>query len=161
MMTLKLYQAMRGTNMTKESPLRALLVQLNQEFALSEEFKVKVLDLIQKLEGFDLRQEQLEALSLKVRETYQRQMLVESYRGESQKSLEKIQNSITAFSSALNNINEKLNQAESALENLVQPKSSAMIPVEQNQRRDNFLNKERAKAFVAFATINSKNSRIN
>ena len=147
--------------MTKENPLRALLVQLNQEFALSEEFKVKVLDLIQKLEGFDLRQEQLEALSLKVRETYQRQMLVESYRGESQKSLEKIQNSITAFSSALNNINEKLNQAELALENLVQPKSTAIIPVDQNQRRDSFLNKERAKAFVAFATINSKNSRIN
>jgi len=145
--------------MTKEHPLRALLIQLDQEFALSEEFKVKVLNLIQKLEGFDLRQEQLEALSIKVRETYQRQSLVESYRGESQKSLDKIQNSISAFSSTVNNINQKLNQAETALENLLQPKSTGIVPVE--QKRDIFLSKERAKALVAFATINSKNSRIN
>ena len=143
--------------MTKEHPLRALLVQLNREYALSEEFKLKVLDMIQRLEGFDLRQEQLEALSVKVRETYERQSLVESYRGESRKSLEKIQNSISAFSSALNNINEKLNQAESALEGLLQPKPTT--PGDQN--RDLFLSKERAKALVAFATINSKNSRIN
>ena len=56
--------------MTKENPLRTLLARLNQEYALSEEFKLKVLDLIHKLEGFDLRPEQLEALSIKVRETY-------------------------------------------------------------------------------------------
>ena len=145
--------------MTKEHPLRALLIQLDQEFVLSEEFKLKVLDLIQKLEGFDLRQEQLAALSIKVRETYQRQSLVESYRGESQKSLEKIQNSISAFSSTVYNINEKLNQAETALENLLQPKSTGIVPVEPT--RDIFLSKERAKALVAFATLNSKNSRIN
>jgi septation ring formation regulator EzrA len=145
--------------MTKEHPLRILLAQLNQEYALSEEFKLKVLDLIQKLEGLDLRQEQLEALSIKVRESYQRQSLVESYRGESLKSLEKIQNSISAFSSALNNINEKLNQAETALESLLQPKSTSIVPV--GQKQDIFLSKERAKALVAFATINSKNSRIN
>jgi septation ring formation regulator EzrA len=145
--------------MTKEHPLRALLVQLDREYALSEEFKLKVLDVIQRLEGFDLRQEQLEALCIKIRETYERQSLVESCRGESRKSLEKIQNSISAFSSALNNINEKLNQAESALEGLLQPKPTTIAPVDQN--RDLFFNKERAKALVAFATINSKNSRIN
>jgi septation ring formation regulator EzrA len=145
--------------MTKENPLRTLLTRLNQEYALSEEFKLKVRDLIHKLEGFDLRQEQLDALAMKVRETYQRQSLVESYRGESRKSVDRIQSSISAFSSALSNINEKLNQAETALESLLQPKSAATVPEE--QKRDTVLNKERAKALVAFATINSKNSRIH
>jgi len=145
--------------MTKQNPLRALLSRLNEQYALSEEFKLKVMDLIERLEGFDLRQEQLETLSNKVRETYQRQSLVESSREESQRSVEKIQNSISAFSTALNNINEKLNQAETALENLLQPKPTGIAPLE--SKRDVLLNKERAKALVAFATINSKNSRVH
>jgi septal ring factor EnvC (AmiA/AmiB activator) len=145
--------------MAKDNPLRALLNQLNEQYTLSEEFKLRVMDLIERLEGFDLRQEQLEALSAKVRETYQRQSLVESSRVESQRSIEKIQNSVAAFSTALNNISEKLNQAETALEKLLQAKPTAIAPLEQKQ--DSLLSKERAKALVAFATINSKNSRIH
>jgi hypothetical protein len=148
--------------MTKQNPLRALLSQLNEQYSLSEEFKLKVTDLIEKLEGLDLRQEQLEALSNKVRETYRRQHLLESSRAGSQRSVEKIQNSIAAFSSTLNNINEKLNQAEVALGSLLQTKPTNIVPeISAQEKRDALLNKERAKALVAFATMNSKNSRIN
>jgi septal ring factor EnvC (AmiA/AmiB activator) len=147
----------------KEKPLRTLLNQLNSEYSLSEQFKTKVLALIEKLEGFNLPQEQLDALAAKIRETYKRQNLVESHRKESQKSLERIHDSIVTFSSALNNINQKLNQAETALEGVLHSKSASppasTPPVD--AKRESFLSQQRAKALVAFATINSKNSRIH
>lgn len=144
--------------MTKEKPLRALLDQLNTEYDLSDEFKTKVTDLIAGLEGFDLRPEQLETLMVKVRETYERQVLVESCRKESRKSLEKLQSSVKAYSSALDNINQKLNQAEAALEILLNNRPPDILPLE--QKKDTLLSKEKAKALAAFANINSKNSRV-
>ena len=144
--------------MTKEKPLRALLDQLNTEYDLSDEFKAKVTDLIAGLEGFDLRPEQLETLMVKVRETYERQVLVESCRKESRKSLEKLQSSVKAYSSALDNINQKLNQAEAALEILLNNRPPDILPLE--QKKDTLLSKEKAKALAAFANINSKNSRV-
>jgi len=58
--------------MSKESPLSALLAQLNREYSLSEEFKNRVTNLIERLEGLDLPEDQLQTLLGKVRETYER-----------------------------------------------------------------------------------------
>ena len=144
--------------MTKEKPLRALLDQLNTEYSLSDEFKIKVSDLIARLEETDLPEERLQILALKVRETYQRQALVESYRKESRKSLEKLQSSVTACLSELDTINQKLNQAEAALEILLNTRPTATVPLE--EKKDTLVSKEKAKALAAFANINSKNSRV-
>ena len=144
--------------MTKEKPLRALLDQLNTEYSLSDEFKIKVSDLIARLEETDLPEERLQILALKVRETYQRQALVESYRKESRKSLEKLQSSVTAYLSELDTINQKLNQAEAALEILLNTRPTATVPLE--EKKDTLASKEKAKALAAFANINSKNSRV-
>jgi septation ring formation regulator EzrA len=145
--------------MPRENPLRTLLGQLNQEYSLSEEFKTRVGQLIDRLEGLNLPPEQVEILLGKVRDTYERQALVESCREESRKSLDKIQGAITAYSNALNSINQRLSQAEAALENLLNSHTpqgqvrgeKAVVPFD----------KEKAKALAAFANINSKNSRIN
>ena len=145
-------------NMNKE-PLWALVDQLNREYDLSDEFKIKVLDLIARLEGFHLQPEQLEVLELKVRETYERQALVESCRKESQKSLEKLQSSVIAYSSALDSINLKLNDAEAALEILLNSKPADILPLE--EKKDTCVTIEKAKALAAFANINSKNSRVH
>ena len=144
--------------MTKEKPLRALLDQLNTEYSLSDEFKIKVSDLIARLEETDLPEERLQILALKVRETYQRQALVESYRKESRKSLEKLQSSVTSYLSELDTINQKLNQAEAALEILLNTRPTATVPLE--EKKDTLVSKEKAKALAAFANINSKNSRV-
>jgi septation ring formation regulator EzrA len=151
--------------MSKESPLSVLLGQLNREFSLSEEFKNRVTQLIERLEGLNLPAEQVQALLGKVRETYERQVLVESCREESRKSLDRIQGAIQSYSNALNNINERLGQAEAALENLLNskpaPRPALSRPSEEKAILPFDREKEKAKALAAFASISSKNSRIN
>ncbi len=145
--------------MSKESPLRALLGQLNQEYNLSEEFKTRVGHLIDRLDGLNLPVDQVNTLLGKVRETYERQVLVESCREESRKSLDRIQSTIQAYSSALNNVNQRLDQAEAALESLL-----SSNPAQQPARGEKAVvpfDKEKAKALAAFASINTKNSRVN
>jgi uncharacterized protein YukE len=145
--------------MPKENPLRDLLGQLNQEFSLSEEFKTRVGRLIDRLDGLQLPQEQLETLMAKVRDTYERQALVEACREESHKSFDRIQSAITAYSNALNNIDRRLRQAETTLENL-----SSANSLSQRAREEKavvLFDKEKARALAAFASMNSKNSRIN
>jgi DNA repair exonuclease SbcCD ATPase subunit len=145
--------------MKKESTLWTLIYQLNAEYKLSDEFKSKISHLINRLEGFDLLPDQIEVLADKVKDTYDRQVLVESCRDESRKALQRIQTSINAYSAALNNINERLTQAETALKNLLNSKpggthsngEKGIAPSE----------KERAKALAAFASIDSKNSKVN
>ena len=144
--------------MTKEKPLWALLNQLNTEYNLSDEFKKKVLHLVARLEGFDLQQEHLEPLALKLRETCERQVLVESCRKESQKSVEKLQGRIMAYLTALDHINQKLSQAETALGLLLSTRSTGLVALE--DKKETLVSKEKAKALAAFANINSKNSRV-
>jgi septation ring formation regulator EzrA len=149
--------------MSKESPLSTLLGQLNREYSLSEEFKNRVTQLIERLEGLNLPADQVQTLVGKVRETYERQVLVESCREESRKSLERIQGAIQSYSNALNNINQRLDQAEAALENLLSskptPHPALAGPAEEKSIRP--FDKEKAKALAAFASISSKNSRVN
>ncbi len=144
--------------MSKDSPLLLLLGQLNQEYNLSEEFKARVGGLIERLDGLNLPPEQIQILLGKVRETYERQALVESCREESKKSMGRIQSTIQAYSTALNSINQRLDQAEAALENLL---SSGPSSPKQPNKPASSIARERAKALAAFATINSKNSRVN
>jgi septation ring formation regulator EzrA len=149
--------------MSKESPLSSLLGQLNKEYSLSEEFKNRVTHLIERLEGLNLPADQVQTLLGKVRETYERQVLVESCREESRKSLERIQGAIQSYSNALNHINQRLDQAEAALENLLSskptPRPALPRPAEEKSIRP--FDKEKAKALAAFASISSKNSRVN
>lgn len=145
--------------MPKENPLRALLGQLNREYSLSEEFRTRVSQLIDRLEGLNLPPEQIEVLLGKVRETYERQRMVESCREESLKSLSRIHSAIAAYSNALNTINLRLNQAETALEKLL-ASSPAACPVGEDKAVVP-QNKDKARALAAFASIDSKNSRIN
>ena len=145
--------------MTKENPLNALLSQLNQQYNLSEEFKSRVTQLIERIEGLNLLPEQLEALAGKVRETYERQVIVESSREESRKSLEKIQSVITNYSTALSSINQRLNHAETALENLLDSNPSSSGVKEEKGILP--IDREKARALTAFANINSKNSRVH
>lgn len=149
--------------MSKESPLSALLGQLNKEYSLSEEFKNRVTHLIERLEGLNLPAEQVQTLLGKVRDTYERQVLVESCREESRKSLDRIQGAIQSYSNALNNINQRLDQAEAALENLLSSKPAQRPASPQPSEAKTILpfDKEKAKALAAFASISSKNSRIN
>jgi septation ring formation regulator EzrA len=150
--------------MSKDSPLSALLGQLNREYSLSEEFKNRVTNLIERLEGLDLPADQIQTLLGKVRETYERQVLVESCREESRKSLERIQGAIQSYSNALNNINQRLDQAEAALENLLSSKPApptALLGRSAEEKSIRPLDKEKAKALAAFANISSKNSRVN
>lgn len=149
--------------MSKESPLTALLGQLNKEFSLSEEFKNRVTQLIKRLEGLNLPAEQVQTLLGKVRETYERQVIVESCREESRKSLDRIQGAIQSYSNALSNINQRLDQAEAALENLLSSKPAPRLasPRLSEEKTTLPLDKEKAKALAAFASITSKNSRIN
>ena len=149
--------------MSKESPLSALLGQLNKEYSLSEEFKNRVTQLIERLEGLNLPDEQVQTLLGKVRETYERQVLVESCREESRKSLDRIQDAIQSYSNALNNINQRLDQAEAALENLLSSKPAPRPASPQSSEEKCILpiDKDKAKALAAFASISSKNSRIN
>jgi septation ring formation regulator EzrA len=149
--------------MSKESPLSALLGQLNREYNLSEEFKKRVSNLIERLEGLDLPADQVQTLLGKVRETYERQVLVESCREESRKSLERIQGAIQSYSNALNNINQRLDQAEAALESLLSSKTAppAALNRSPEEKSIRLFDKEKARAFAAFASISSKNSRVN
>jgi len=149
--------------MSKESPLSALLGQLNKEYDLSEEFKTRVTRLIERLEGLNLPPDQVQTLLGKVRETYERQVLVESCREESRKSLDRIQGAIQSYSNALNNINQRLDQAEAALENLLSSQEKARPALQRPQEGKAIVpfDKEKAKALAAFASITSKNSRIN
>ena len=149
--------------MSKESPLSTLLGQLNKEYSLSEEFTNRVTQLIERLEGLNLPAEQVQALLGKVRETYERQVLVESCREESRKSLERIQGAIQSYSNALNNINQRLDQAEAALENLLSSKSAPPAALARSSEEKSIrpFDKEKAKALAAFASISSKNSRVN
>ena len=149
--------------MPKENPLSALLSQLNKEYTLSEEFKTRVSNLIEKLEGLNLPNEQIQTLLGKVRETYERQVLVESCREESRKSLTRIQDAIQSYSKALNNINQRLDQAEATLEALLSPKPAVRPALSRSREGQTLapLEREKAKALAAFASINSKNSRIN
>lgn len=149
--------------MSKESPLSTLLDQLNKEYSLSEEFKKRVTQLIERLEGLNLPADQVQTLLGKVRETYERQVLVESCRDESRKSLERIQGAIQTYSNALNTINQRLDQAEAALESLL---SSKPVPLRASPGPSEGktivpFDKEKARALSAFASISSKNSRIN
>ena len=145
--------------MPKENPLRDLLGQLNQEFGLSEEFKTRVGRLIDRLDGLQLPQEQVETLMAKVRDTYERQALVEACREESHKSFDRIQSAITAYSNALSNLDRRLRQAEATLETLVSANSLSQRARE--EKAVVLFDKEKAKALAAFASMNSKNSRIN
>ena len=145
--------------MPKENPLRALLGQLNQEYSLSEEFKNRVGRLIDRLDGLQLPQEQVETLMAKVRDTYERQALVEACREESHKSFDRIQSAITAYSNALSNIDRRLRQAEATLETLVSANSLSQRARE--EKAVVLFDKEKARALAAFASMNSKNSRIN
>jgi uncharacterized protein YukE len=145
--------------MPKENPLRALLGQLNQEYSLSEEFKKRVGRLIDRLDGLQLPQEQVETLMAKVRDTYERQALVEACREESHKSFDRIQSAITAYSNALNTIDRRLRQAEATLETLVSANSLSQRARE--EKAVVLFDKEKARALAAFASMNSKNSRIN
>jgi chromosome segregation ATPase len=149
--------------MSKESPLSALLGQLNKEYSLSEEFKTRVTQLVERLEGLNLPAPQVQTLLGKVRETYERQVLVESCRDESLKALERIQGAIQSYSKALNNINQRLDQAEAALENLLSSKPSPRPATGRSSDEKSIvpLDKEKAKALAAFASISSSNSRIN
>ena len=149
--------------MSKESPLSALLSQLNREYDLSEEFKNRVSKLIQRLEGLDLPADQVQTLLGKVRETYERQVLVESCREESRKSVERIQTAIQSYSNALNTINERLDQAEAALDNLLSSKTAPLAALKRPSEEKSIrpFETEKARALAAFASINSKNSRIN
>jgi uncharacterized protein YukE len=145
--------------MPKENPLRALLGQLNEEYSLSEEFKKRVGRLIDRLDGLQLPQEQVETLMAKVRDTYERQALVEACREESHKSFDRIQSAITAYSNALSNIDRRLRQAEATLETLVSANSLSQRARE--EKAVVLFDKEKARALAAFASMNSKNSRIN
>jgi septation ring formation regulator EzrA len=149
--------------MSKESPLSALLGQLNKEYSLSGEFKNRVTQLIERLEGLNLPDEQVQVLLGKVRETYERQVLVESCREESRKSLDRVQDAIQSYSNALNNINQRLDQAEAALENLLSSKPAPHPASPRSSEEKSILpfDKDKAKALAAFASISSKNSRIN
>lgn len=149
--------------MSKESPLSKLLGQLNREYSLSEEFKNRVTRLVERLEGLNLPAEQVQILLGKVRETYDRQVLVESCREESRRSLDRIHSAIQSYSSALNNINQRLDQAEAALESLLSSKA-AVRPVPPRPSEEKAIlpfDKEKARALAAFVSISSKNSRIN
>jgi septation ring formation regulator EzrA len=149
--------------MSKESPLSKLLGQLNREYSLSEEFKNRVTRLVERLEGLNLPAEQVQILLGKVRETYDRQVLVESCREESRRSLDRIQSAIQSYSSALNNINQRLDQAEAALESLLSSKA-AVRPAQPRTSEEKAIlpfDKDKARALAAFASISSKNSRIN
>ena len=145
--------------MGKENPLRNYLNQLNQQFDLSPEFKSRVADLIERLNNLSLAPEQIELLAGKVRDTYERQVLLETCREESRKSLQKIQGAINAYSNALSTINQRLNQAETALESVL--KSAPTVSPVTSEKGILPFDKEKAKALIAFANMNSKNSRIH
>jgi hypothetical protein len=146
--------------MNQDNPLRILLEQLNTQYRLSDEFKKKVSMMIDKLDGFPLGSDQVELLAGKVKETYERQMLVETCREETLKSLEKIQNSVSTYSSALIEINQKLGQAETALEKLLTMKNAA-TPLLGDEVRMTPQDKEKARVMAAFACMNPKNSRVH
>jgi chromosome segregation ATPase len=146
-------------NMERENPLRNYLNRLNQQYNLSAEFKSRVASLIERLSDLSLGPEQIELLAGKVRDTYERQVLIETCREESKKSLQKIQGAINAYSNALSDINRRLNQAETALENVL--KSAPAVAKAVPEKGILPFDKEKARALMAFASMNSKNSRIN
>jgi septation ring formation regulator EzrA len=145
--------------MVKENPLNSYLNQLNQQYNLSTEFKSRVASLMERLSELSLAPEQIDLLASKVRDTYERQVLVETCREESKKSLQKIQSAINAYSSALSVINQRLSQAETTLENVLKaaPPASKVV----SEKGIMPFEKEKAKALMAFASMTSKNSRIN
>ena len=148
--------------MNKGNPLRDLVDRLNGEFKLSDDFKLKIMQLIEKLDGCPLGAEQVELLSNKIRETYQRQVLIEACREESLRSLGKIQLSLNAYSNALNEIGRRLSQAEVTLNRLVDLKARtpSVAPADEN-RSISPHDKQKAKAMVAFANLDSKSGRIH
>jgi len=148
--------------MNKENPLRDLVDRLNAEFKLSEEFKRKVTHLIERLDGYLLGPQQVELLSDKIRETYQRQVLIEACREESLKSLEKIQLSLSAYSNALNEIGRRLAQAEVTLDRLVSLKAKTLVVETPNETRSvTSQDKQKAKAMIAFVNLDAKSGRIH
>ncbi len=148
--------------MNKENPLRDLVDRLNTQYKLSPDFKHKVTRLIEKLDGFPLGPEQMEVLAGKLRETYHRQVLIEACREDGLKSLDKIQLSLNAYSNALNEITQRLNQAEVALERLLTLKSKAPDPPPPPENKGIApFDKQKAKAMIAFVNLNSKSGRLN
>jgi len=145
--------------MVKENPLSSYLNQLNQQYNLSTEFKSRVARMIERLSDLSLAPEQIELLACKVRDTYERQVLVETCRDESKKSLQKIQGAINAYSNALSVINQRLSQAETTLENVL--KTAPPASMETSEKGILPFEKEKAKALMAFASMTSKNSRIH
>ena len=145
--------------MVKENPLSSYLSQLNQEYNLSTEFKSRIARLIERLSDLSLAPDQIEALAGKVRDTYERQVLVEACREESKKSLEKIQSAINTYSNALSVINQRLSQAETTLENVLKTAPPASKVTSETGALP--FEKEKAKALMAFACLTSKNGRIH
>ena len=142
-----------------ENPLKNYLNQLNQQYTLSTEFKSRVAGLIERLSDLSLAPEQIEVLAGKVRDTYERQVLVETCREESGKSLQKIQIAFNAYSNALSVINQRLSQAETTLENVL--KSAPTASKVGSEKEVLPFEKEKARALMAFANMNSKNSRVH
>jgi hypothetical protein len=145
--------------MVKENPLSSYLNQLNEQYNLSPEFKSKVARLIGRLVDLSLAPEQIDLLATKVRDTYERQVLVETCREESKKSLQKIQGAINAYSNALSLINQRLSQAETTLENVL--KTAPHVSKATSEKGILPFDREKAKVLMAFASMTSKNSRIN
>jgi septation ring formation regulator EzrA len=145
--------------MVKENPLANYLNQLNEQYNLSAEFKSRVARLVERLSDLSLAPEQIELLASKVRDTYERQVLVETCREESKRSLQKIQGAINAYSNALSVINQRLSQAETTLENVLKTAPAVSKPVPEKGILP--FEKEKAKALLAFASMTSKNSRIH
>ncbi len=144
--------------MPKENHFQKLLDELNQKYLLSDEFKRKVADLLERIQVMNLPSEQLEIVADKVRETYQRQNLLDSFRRESVKALEKMRESINSSSITLNQVNEELCKAEAAIRSLLNSKSP---PLSQKPEKSIRAKEDRARAMAAFLSIDSKNSRIN
>jgi hypothetical protein len=146
--------------MSKEKPTKKLFSnQLNQQYTLSTRFKCSVASLIRRLSDLSLAPEQIEILAGKVQDTYERQVLVETCREESKKSLQKIQGAINAYSNALSLINQRLSQAETTLENVL--KTAPPISNTTSEKGIRPFDREKAKVLMAFASMTSKNSRIN
>jgi hypothetical protein len=148
--------------MNKGNPLRDLVDRLNAEFKLSEDFKLKVTHMIEKLDGYLLGAQQVELLSNKIRETYQRQVLIEACREESLRSLERIQLSLSAYSNALNEIGRRLTQAEVTLDRLVSLKAKVLVVDPSNENHSiTPHDKQKAKAMIAFVNLDAKSGRIH
>ena len=149
--------------MSKESPLSALLGQLNREYSLSEEFKNRVTNLIERLEGLESACGSSANPAGKSPRDLRTPSAGGIVPGGKPEVLERIQGAIQSYSNALNNINQRLDQAEAALENLLSSKPAPPAALERSSEEKSIrpFDKEKAKALAAFASISSKNSRVN